>query len=65
MQGPRTRPRKPIKTGQVLFAGELGILWNTCKKPTTQHKLGISKSFPFSNKARQALPNLPISVPSL
>ena len=22
MQGPRTRPRKPIKRGEVLFAGE-------------------------------------------
>lgn len=27
MQGPRTRPRKPIKCGEVLFAGE--ILINT------------------------------------
>jgi hypothetical protein len=23
MQGPRTRPRKPVKSGEVLFAGEL------------------------------------------
>lgn len=26
MQGPRTRPRKPIKSGEVLFAGEILLL---------------------------------------
>jgi len=25
MQGPRTRPRKPIRCGEVLFAGQLKI----------------------------------------
>jgi len=25
MQGPRTRPRKPIRCGEVLFAGQLMI----------------------------------------
>lgn len=27
MQGPRTRPRKPIRCGEVLFAGEFGTFF--------------------------------------
>uniref|UniRef100_G3PQ87 Kelch-like protein 20 n=1 Tax=Gasterosteus aculeatus aculeatus TaxID=481459 RepID=G3PQ87_GASAC len=35
MQGPRTRPRKPIRCGEVLFAGQylrapITVGWNTC-----------------------------------
>lgn len=31
MQGPRTRPRKPVRRGEVLFAGKLAdffFIWN-------------------------------------